>query len=228
MTALCYADQFSSELVKSIQADFDTLQPSEYKDGSYRLRRYSKLSYNQQTKDICVHNVDGFVQSGKLNKFQGGVVRAYDNLTDELLDAPAFTKILDTFVSVGGLPPTVDIEVHQMRIVAKSATTPTITTPEGIHQDGFDRIGMITIAYHNVAGGELNVYKNNDEKSLLTTVPSCEGSYCVMSDAALWHYANELIATTEADKSYWDLFVLTAHNTPSHPSDNALKKEQQL
>lgn len=221
MTALCYTDQFSSELVKSIQPDFDTLQPSEYKDGSYRLRRYSKVTYNQQTKDIHLHKVSGFVQSDKINKFQGGVVRAYDDLSDELLSAPAFTKILDTFVSVGGLPSTADIEIHQMRIVAKSAATPTITTPEGIHQDGFDCIGMITIAYHNVAGGELNVYKNSNAESLLATVPSCEGSYCVMSDADLWHYANELIATTESDKSYWDLFVLTAHYTPS-------KKEQQL
>lgn len=215
MSALCHADKFAPELVRSVQADFDTLKPSQYKDGSYRLRRYSKITYDQNTKNIHLHKDSKFVQSGELNKFQGGVVRAYDDLTDELLNNPAFTQILHTFATVGELPTTCDIEIHQMRIVAKNATTPSITTPEGIHQDGFDRIGMITVSYHNVAGGELHIYESNQKEALLKTVPSEEGAYCVMSDAKLWHYAGELIAKTDSDKGYWDLFVLTAHNTPA-------------
>ncbi|AKG08807.1 hypothetical protein AAX05_01620 [Moraxella bovoculi] len=198
-----------TDIIAPLRTDFDSLTPSLYKDGSYRLRRYSKFTYNQDSQDIELIRGSQFVQSSELNKFQGDVVRQYDDVSDELLQTEGFLTIVDTFAKQGGLPNDATIEVHQMRIVSKDPAKPTITTPEGLHQDGFDRIGMFTVSRQDVAGGDLCAYQTNDPDSMLVRLPSETGVYCVMDDSKLWHYASELSTTGES--GFWDLFVLTAN-----------------
>ncbi|ANB92383.1 hypothetical protein MOVS_01635 [Moraxella ovis] len=198
-----------TDIIASLRSDFDSLTPSLYKDGSYRLRRYSKFTYNQDSQDIELIRGSQFVQSSELNKFQGDVVRQYDDVSDELLQTEGFLTIVDTFANQGGLPNDATIEIHQMRIVSKDPAKPTITTPEGLHQDGFDRIGMFTVSRQDVAGGDLCAYQTNNPDSMLVRLPSETGVYCVMDDSELWHYASELSTTGES--GFWDLFVLTAN-----------------
>lgn len=47
--------------------------------------------------------------------------------------------MMASFADYADLPENVEIEVHQMRIIAKSAAEAAVATPEGVHQDGFDR-----------------------------------------------------------------------------------------
>ncbi|MFA9623545.1 MULTISPECIES: 2OG-Fe dioxygenase family protein [unclassified Moraxella] len=209
MTALLHTGNLPKDLIGPLSKDFDTLTPSSYKDGSYRLRRYSKLIYDQQARNIELIRGSQFVQSEELNKFQGGVVRQYDDLSDELIQDDGFLTIVDAFAKQGGLPNAATIEVHQIRVVANDPSAPTITTPEGLHQDGFDRIGMFTVSFDDVQGADLCIYRTNDAKDIITTLPSDVGVYCVMDDDKLWHYATEL--TTTKQSGHWDLFVLTAH-----------------
>lgn len=209
MSALLHTGNLLTDIIAPLRTDFDSLTPSLYKDGSYRLRRYSKFTYNQDSQDIELIRGSQFVQSSELNKFQGDVVRQYDDVSDELLQTEGFLTIVDTFAKQGGLPNHATIEVHQMRIVSKDPAKPTITTPEGLHQDGFDRIGMFTVSRQDVEGGDLCAYQTNDPDSMLVRLPSETGVYCVMDDSKLWHYANELSTTGES--GFWDLFVLTAN-----------------
>lgn len=209
MSALLHIGNLPTDIIAPLRTDFDSLTPSLYKDGSYRLRRYSKFTYNQDSQDIELIRGSQFVQSSELNKFQGDVVRQYDDVSDELLQTEGFLTIVDTFAKQGGLPNHATIEVHQMRIVSKDPAKPTITTPEGLHQDGFDRIGMFTVSRQDVEGGDLCAYQTNDPDSMLVRLPSETGVYCVMDDSKLWHYANELSTTGES--GFWDLFVLTAN-----------------
>lgn len=208
MTALLHTGRLPQDIIAPLTKDFNTLTPSQYKDGGYRLRRYSKLIYDQDVSSIELMRGSQFVQSETLNKFQGGVVRQYDDLSDELIKSKGFLTIVDTFAKQGDLSNHAIIEVHQIRIVANDPKTPTITTPEGIHQDGFDRIGMFTVSFDGVKGGDLCVYQTNDADDIMTTLPSDVGVYCVMDDDKLWHYATEL---TTGQAGHWDLFVLTAH-----------------
>ncbi|STY86360.1 Uncharacterized protein conserved in bacteria [Moraxella ovis] len=209
MSALLHTGNLPTDIIASLRSDFDSLTPSLYKDGSYRLRRYSKFTYNQDSQDIELIRGSQFVQSSELNKFQGDVVRQYDDVSDELLQTEGFLTIVDTFANQGGLPNDATIEIHQMRIVSKDPAKPTITTPEGLHQDGFDRIGMFTVSRQDVAGGDLCAYQTNNPDSMLVRLPSETGVYCVMDDSELWHYASELSTTGES--GFWDLFVLTAN-----------------
>ncbi|UNU73922.1 2OG-Fe dioxygenase family protein [Moraxella nasovis] len=209
MASLLHTGTLPTDIIAALEGDFDGLKPSVYKDGSYRLRRYSKIVYNKDDKHIDLLRGTNFCQSSEFNKFQGDVVREYDDISDELIASEGFLRIVDTFANEGGLPKDATIDVHQIRVVAKDPAKPTVTTPEGIHQDGYNRIGMFTVSFKNAEGAELRIYSDNDPDTVLEKIPSKTGGYCVVDDSDLWHYATEI--SSDDGNGYWDLFVLTAN-----------------
>lgn len=213
MNPLRHTGVLPTSLCAALQADFDTLKPNRYKDGQYRLRRYSQLNFQRDSQTVTPHYGRTFVQSGDINTFQGNVMRQYDDLTESLLHSKAFAGILATFSDKGGLPNDSLIEVHQIRIISRNRQDTVPTAPEGIHQDGFQRIGMFTINHQNATGGALMIYEENDENTLLQTIESQAGAYCVMDDSHFWHYATPLVANQADTAGFWDLFVFTSHGS---------------
>lgn len=195
-------------------ASFDSLTPSAYKDGSYRLRRYSVFHYDKLAKMVSKQPHEAFVQDDSLNKFQGNVTRDYDDLTDATIADAEFIAMLDAFATTANLPDVSKIAIHQMRIIAKDCDANAVATPEGIHQDGFDYIGVFTTRRHNVAGGELYVWQDKTDAVPIATLDPKAGDYCVLNDKQLWHSAGD-VAPAQAGQGFWDLFVLTAHDQPA-------------
>lgn len=74
--------QFSAEAAQQLGQSFHTLKPSQYKDGAYRLRHYSKFDYQRSSGNIELQAGAQFVQSSDLNRFQGDITRTYDDLND--------------------------------------------------------------------------------------------------------------------------------------------------
>lgn len=192
-----------------VQASFDSLKPSNYKDGSYRLRRYSRFCFDKNTGTVSLQPQAPFVQDDSLNQFQGNVARTYDDLTDECHQSSSFAAILQCFADATDLPNQSLIEVHQMRLLAKGADSP--TTPEGVHQDGFDFVGVFTIARHNAKGGKLLLWQNKTDTTPIAEQDGQVGDFCIVNDKQLWHSATNL-HTTDEGLGFWDIFVLTAHN----------------
>lgn len=189
---------------------FDSLKPNEYKDGNYRLRRYSSFDYCRTNKQITLKAKKPFVQSDKLNQFQGNVARVYDDITQATINHPDFVAMLNTFACIGNLPEQSQIDIHQIRIIAKD-NQEAIASPEGIHQDGFERIGMFTISSQNVIGGELLVWQDKNSPNPLITLKPHAGSFCILNDQILWHSAGDVTANDKTQDAYWDLFVLTVN-----------------
>lgn len=196
-----------------LQPSFHTLTPSAYKDGAYRLRRYSKFRFRQSDGRIELQANSQFVQGDNLNRFQGNVARTYDDLTADTIASAGFAAMFRRFAATAGLPEQAEIEVHQMRIIAKSAAQAAESTPEGIHQDGFDRIGVFTVARHNAEGGELYLWRNPDDAAPLAACLPQAGDFCILNDSLLWHSASPVNTRSEAEAGYWDLFVLTANRS---------------
>lgn len=196
-----------------LQPSFHTLAPSAYKDGAYRLRRYSKFHYRQSDGLIELQANSQFVQSGDLNRFQGNVARSYDDLTADTIASAGFAAMFRRFAETAGLPEQAEIEVHQMRIVAKNAAQAAESTPEGIHQDCFDRIGVFTVARRNAEGGELYLWCRRDDDTPLAACLPQAGDFCILNDRLLWHSASPVSTRSEAEAGYWDLFVLTANQS---------------
>lgn len=198
---------------EQLAVSFHTLKPSEYKDGSFRLRRYSTFDYRRSSGEAVLQANSQFVQGDDLNTFQGNVARTYDDLIDDTIASEGFAEMMRCFAEEADLPEQTKIEVHQMRIVAKNADQAAESTPEGIHQDGFDRIGVFTVARQNAEGGDLYLWRNkNDAEPLASCTPQA-GDFCVLNDKLLWHSASPVRSADAAEQGYWDLFVLTANRT---------------
>lgn len=202
----------------ALQADFESLVPSTYKDGAYRLRRYSKFDFDEQA-GIRVHEGASFVQNDNINTFQGNVVRTYDNLSQTVQSDPAFLNMCQTLAKTANLPNPCTLEAHQIRIIARPEMPIAQSAPEGIHQDGFDYVAIFTVARHNEQGADLLVWQSKDSPSPIATTTPKAGEYCIVNDKTLWHSATPISQIDKSDKAYWDLFVLTAcHQSPCSQS----------
>lgn len=193
--------------LSSIQPSFNELPEDTYAEKRLRSRRYSCYRHNADGSVKRLTQKD-FMQSSDINKFVGDVERKYQPIDPALETNPVFLKIFEEFRNRTGLSEGSVIEVHQIRWhCAKRVKIP---APEGVHQDGFDYIGMFMVNSHNIDGGELMIYPSPDEAPLL--VKQLEpGEFMILNDKRLFHYAAPLVPRPNKDEGYWDLMILTAN-----------------
>ncbi len=197
--------QLNSDSVSHLAPSFDRLPPNPYADGAFRLRRYSRFTVEQG----ALHRLptQAFVQDESINHFQGNVVRQYEEIDDNTVSDPAFIELFQYFQKMASVSDGTPIEVHQLRIFAdhKSAEV----APEGVHQDGFDRIGIYVMQRHNIQGGNINVHLGKNSPALISH-DFDKGEFVVLNDRKFFHSAQP-IQPINGDQGYMDIFVLTAN-----------------
>lgn len=196
--------QLSGSAVADLAPSFDQLPPNPYIDGKFRLRRYSNFRFTDGKLTRLPSKA--FVQTGEINQFQGGVARSYPDLEDAMVASDGMKEMFQRFMDMTGMERDRVIEVHQMRILANEDDTP--PAPEGVHQDGFDYLGVYGIARRNIAGADLLVYNERDEDPFFRLAMD-QGRFAVINDRQFWHNASPMNRSGE-DLAYWDIFVLTA------------------
>ena len=196
--------QLSNHAVNELSPSFKHLPQTTHADGKYRLRRYSIVRIHNGRIDHLPPT--DFVQSNDINHFQGNVVRHFEALDDDLIYCDGMLEMCELFQQANALPDGQPIEIHQIRIAALNGETP--TSPEGIHQDGFEHIAVIGIDRHNIKGGEFLVYKDKTSSPFLCTTLQ-HGEMAILADNILWHNAHPIKAIKKHQQGYWDVFVLT-------------------
>jgi hypothetical protein len=195
----------SNHAVKELSPSFSKLPSTMYADGQFRLRRYSVVQFsNGQVVDLDKHN---FVQSEKINHFQGDVVRQFAAIETQTLSNEGMQEMCELFIETNGLEDGQEIEIHQIRITAIFEETQ--VSPEGIHQDGFDHIAIIGVTRHNIVGGEIMVYQDSHEAPFFRKVLE-DGEVALLADRKLWHNAQPISSIDHDEMGYMDVFVLTA------------------
>lgn len=139
----------SPAAINDLAAHFKHLPESQYLDGEYRLRRYGIFSFS--TGRVCKLPHRPFTQSDEFNTFQGNIERNYQDITPECYQSAGFNEMLTHYFEQSGLSDGTEIDIHQIRIRAKPGQTVPVA-PEGVHQDGYNRIGMFMINYENITG----------------------------------------------------------------------------
>lgn len=177
----------------------------EYQDGLYRPRRFGAFTFVGGKVNKLPHR--NFNQSSEFNKFQGDIERNYADITEACYSTQGFCDMLAHYYGQSDLPHDTEVEIHQLRIQAKPGETIQVA-PEGVHQDGYNRIGMFMINYENLTGGELKVHPEKDSPAMFEYLLK-NGEYIVLNDANFWHDANDITGTSTADLGYYDLFVVT-------------------
>lgn len=200
----------SDAAAADLNRDYDSLRPNPYADGAWRWRRYSVFTFDRSSCTVALKPAHDFVQGEEINHFQGDVQRHYDDITEALWHSGGFAELFDAFARAADLPDVATIEVHQMRVISQAPDQPVETAPEGVHEDGFDRIAIVTVARENSSGAELSVHESR-EAAPFVTLRQGPGQYVVLNDRVLWHSATPLTAVEEGRPGYWDLLVLTAN-----------------
>nr|MBP6383709.1 2OG-Fe dioxygenase family protein [Aeromonas sp.] len=80
--------------------------------------------------------------------------------------------------------------------------------PEGVHQDGFDFIGVFFCGSEGVSGGALQLYHGLKEQPFFQQELH-PGEYLVLDDRRFYHNAAPVLPLTPT-RGHWDVIVLTA------------------
>jgi len=215
----------STPSVAELRGSFDRLPETEHKDGKFRLRRYSVIELRtsfwdaNEGAEIRQLPVKEFTQSTEYNKHQGGMKRKFENIEEEVLQSDGFKEICLTFKRANNMVDGQQIDVHQMRCVTLNGKSE--LAPEGVHQEGFDRIGMVSINRHNISGGEVHLYKskveidqggplNVPEREPFLKYELDDGEMVVVDDSKLWHWGSPVVANT-TQQGHIDMFILCAN-----------------
>ncbi|WP_406663275.1 2OG-Fe dioxygenase family protein [Gallaecimonas sp. GXIMD1310] len=214
MTNLSTASDFTYQLgqlpsaaVTAMTPSFAALPKDPYIQGDFRYRCYSnvKVSNGQVQRQAT----KSFMQSSDINKYLGDVERVYEEIPDSTLHSPLMVDMLADFKQRCALDDQSVIEIHQMRIKGRRDDN-TPPAPEGVHQDGFDYLGIYVMGSHHIDGGEVMLY-NGPQQAPFFCERFNDGQYVVLNDRRYFHNAAPITPIAGHDEGYWDVIVFTAH-----------------
>jgi hypothetical protein len=185
---------------------YDRLPLDPYIQGTFRRRRFSHYRGPAGARQRLAHM--HFLQSAAVNRLAGGISRNFEEIEDGFIALPAIERMLAAFIAAMGFDPAErEIGVHQIRICC-SPGSPGSPAPEGIHQDGFDYIGLHCIGRSQMQGGTTCIYPARNQPPLFRR-DLAPGEAVYANDRTVFHFA-EPIRPTGDGPGYWDLLVITA------------------
>ena len=197
---------FPTAEVAALRPFYDRLPLDPYIKGVFRRRRFSRFRGHASEMRRLDHKY--FLQSKDVNQLAGGIRRDFQELEDGLLSQPAFQAMVTTFIDGMGIDPEVrEFGVHQIRIVCSSEFSGS-PAPEGIHQDGFDFIGMFCVERHQILGATTRIYPGRDQPPLFSRDLQA-GEAVLANDRIVYHYA-EQVRPSGDQPGHWDLLVITS------------------
>lgn len=185
---------------------FANLPLDPYIHGTFRRRRFSRFQGEPENLTRLEHKY--FEQSSSVNKLAGGLKRDFAELEEDLVRLPEFQMLVSRFVDFSKIEPeTTEIGIHQIRIVA-STNQVGEPAPEGIHQDGFDFVGIFCISREHLLGAETHLYEHPSQAPIFAKELH-PGEFVLVNDRKLYHFTTGIkpVGATEGTR---DVFVMTA------------------
>jgi hypothetical protein len=183
---------------------FDNLTTNSYKDGEFRLRRFSHFNFKNNQINQLPHK--GFLQSAEFNDYQGGVERHFDEIEADVVKSYAFLELFKQFKSMTNFSDDTNIDVHQMRISTLSGEQRPLT-PEGVHQDGYQHIAICILQRKHIKeGGDLCIHTSKESDAFMQYTFDA-GEFIVLNDQRFWHSGTDIIASEKHD-AIMDAFIL--------------------
>jgi hypothetical protein len=193
--------------VEAFAPFFERLPRDPYVSGNYRRRRFSRFRGQPDRLTRLEHKY--FEQSSTVNKLAGGIKRDFAELEDDLVNLPEFQRLVAVFINATRIDSNaVEIGIHQIRIVAEPGQQGE-PAPEGVHQDGFDFVGIFCIRRKNITGAETHLYTNPQQGPPLFAKELQPGEFALVNDRSLYHYTSA-IRPAGNGQGIRDVFVMTA------------------
>mmetsp|Transcript_38477 Transcript_38477/g.46440 ORF Transcript_38477/g.46440 Transcript_38477/m.46440 type:complete len:255 (+) Transcript_38477:136-900(+) len=190
--------QLKEKYIQAIRPSFADLPENPWVNGLYRHQTYRRYSV------VAVED-DKLVLKGN-DKPKCGVC---DNLSDELINNPAFQEIVEEFRAITEIDDDSPIEVHQFRAYCEGEMKDLHPT---VHRDGFDHVGVLGVTQQNLDGAELILVEDrNDLSKPLMRTAIKDPTFAVFNDHAVWHGATQMTQVNPGEKAWVDCFVFWAN-----------------
>lgn len=112
-----------------------------------------------------------------------------------------------------GQPEAITMDIHQFRV--KACTGKASPTTSGIHQDGFDWIFMHYINQHNILPVASEIFRHQDEDSLLLRKSMNQFmETLIVDDNRCWHRASSVKQLNNQQPAWRDLLLVTCRRLP--------------
>ena len=205
--------------LNALRGSFDSLPPDPYLAEPYRSRRFSKFRVASENLRLMNHSV--FVQAKEYNPLLGEVRREYMELEEDLTTRDEFKILILDFLKLCQIwPQETEVGVHQIKVTS-SAQKLGYPAPEGLHQDGFDFIGIFCVSRDNINGGETALYEARNTEPIYRRVLE-PGELLVIDDRLLLHYTSP-IETLDHAGGERNVFVFAA--SVVQPANEALETD---
>jgi len=203
-----YLDCVNQGCLQDLQYKFESLPLDTYTQGFYRYRRFSRFSVTGSNITRMPHST--FSQNLYNNRLLGGIQRDYQELNEDIVRERHFVSLLIKFSSYCQIQSdiqSIEIGVHQIRITC-SSRQPGNPTPEGIHRDGVDTIGILCVNRHTIEGGVTSLFYP-DWDSLIFQEELHPGQLLIVDDKRLWHHTSPIKPVLFSDEGFRDVLVFT-------------------
>lgn len=182
-------------------------------DGSrYRRRRFAAFSISSGKIRRKPHQPH--FQSRDHNKLNGGLERWFEPIEERVCSHPyikGFFSVCGEIFSTGKLKTFHSInwhaEMHQFRIEA-AANTLGCPTPEGLHRDGVDWVGVMLIDRKNIQRGTTEIFDVIKHKSSNCTLINPLDTV-FLDDTRVRHCVTPISRSANHVNGYRDVLVLT-------------------
>ncbi len=210
VTELEYPFLFTLRKVNSINTEgfqplFQNLPIDPYIKGKYRSRRLSRVMVSENKLIRLPHR--NLFQSQAYNPLLGDIKREFAELEDTLVELDIFRNLVLAFSDSCKLHPEAEIGIHQIRTTCSPGHLGN-PAPEGIHQDGTDFIGILSVSRDNVQGGETHLYTAKKEKPVFNKILQ-PGELVLVNDHDFFHFTTPIKPENPAPGTR-DVFVLTS------------------
>ncbi|QLY32205.1 2OG-Fe dioxygenase family protein [Nocardia huaxiensis] len=181
-----------------------------------RLRSYQRFSlFIEKSGELRFERDEApgpYIQDMSVNRLQGGIARVFKLIppahpvtavTEKLANSVA-RMLLAADVLNETRTPEVEVDIHFIRIVA-----PGEPAPEGIHRDGLLGGSVHLVRRENILGGVSEVYRPDDEPTLLERFGLDEPLQSfVFDDARVLHFTHRIERDGSDSEGYRDVLLI--------------------
>jgi hypothetical protein len=173
--------------------------------GRYRRRRHAVINLVRGKFTILPR--EPHYQSLEHNPLNGGIPRWFSAVEEGVMAGAALWALIDLCSAMFGLEGNCPrIEVHQFRIEAGDGSG--LPTPEGMHRDGVDWVGVFLVSRKNISAGTTQIKVDGHEMLLEFTLTNPLDAVLI-NDRRVMHAVTPIDRHKGSQPAFRDVLVLT-------------------
>ena len=199
----------SKEHLKLISDSYNDLG----KDPYTNIQRYRALSrFNIEVGNIKKLPNLALKQPRSSNSLFGEVARQFGDIERQIISSESFQNIFRNMIKNFQLDNINDYQiwVHQIRTRIGEPIHAKTITPEGIHRDDAEKVGIVCVNRNDLQGAANRFYWNRSKESLFHKCNLDSGDLVIFDDNKMWHDVSQAVPTSS--DSYRDTLIFCAIN----------------